>query len=106
MVDKRDVISPTVAVQDNVRFELKSVLESLTRELVGAEKPIFVECPLCNNKASVAILRSKSLQNAKCRYCSAEMKFKIMLNGAYKVRSDLGLEYVVGEKRTFKERAF
>lgn len=106
MVDKRDLANATTAIQDGVRFELKNVLDSLTMQMLGKEAPIFVECPICFQKASVPIIAKKRLQNSRCRYCRSDLKFKIMPSGAYKVRSEIGLEYVVGTERTLKEDAF
>lgn len=106
MVDRQNIISPRVAVQDGVRYELQNVLDNLTREMIGTERAVFVGCPICEQKASVPIMPKRKLQTVVCRHCYSELKFLIQMSGKYKVRSEIGLEYVIGEERTLKENAF
>jgi len=105
MVDKNDIISPRVAKFNGIRFELKNVIDALRLEMVG-QKAIFVFCPVCSMEASVPIVVGRPLQHVKCSHCGNELGFKLLPSGAYKVRSELGLEYVVGTERTWKEKVF
>ncbi len=106
MVDKNNIKTARVAVQDGIPFDLKNVLNNLAREMIGKEKAVFVMCPVCKQPASVPILPSRQLQTVRCRHCTSELKFRIMGSGAYKVKSDLGVEYVVDQERTWKSKTF
>ncbi len=106
MVSKNDILSPRVARFNGIRFELKNVLDALTLEMVGGQKTIFVFCPICSMEASVPIVIGKTPQHVKCTHCGSELAFRLLPSGAYKVRSELGLEYVVGTERTWKEKVF
>ena len=93
-------------MQDGVRFELKNTLENLEREMIGVDRAVFVACPICLSNASTPIMPKRPLQTVKCRNCGNELKFRIMASGKYKVRSEIGLEYVVGNERIVKESVF
>jgi len=105
MVERKNIVSPRKAIQDGVHFELQNVLDALAWEMKG-QKAVFVFCPICSMDASVPILIGRELQTVNCRHCGSELKFKLMVSGAYKVRSELGLEYVVGTERTWREKVF
>lgn len=103
---KFDSKKPRTVFQDGVRYELQNTLDNLTREMIGVEKAIFVACPVCLSNASTPILPKRRLQTVKCRNCGNDLTFKIMSSGKYKVRSEIGLEYVVDTERTLREDAF
>ena len=56
--------------------------------------------------ASVPIVVGKTPQHLKCIHCVSELAIRMLPSGAYKMRSELGLEYVVGTERNWKEKVF
>lgn len=90
--------------QDGVGFDFKNVLQTLQMQLMGDRKFLLVRCHVCDSNASVRMELNRVLQRLECTWCGAPQKIRMLSSGKYKIKSQMGIEMVNGEKRHWIER--
>ena len=91
--------SEMIGHQDGVGFDFKNVLQTLTTQLTGNRKFLLVKCHVCDSKASLRLELRKVIQTLECTWCHSRQKVRMLAGGKYKVKSQLGIEMVNGNKR-------